>query len=117
MTEETLVNEDMPTDTASNGLGPIVSSLSLDSGIARYVHVLRQNNVETFESCQGGEGHPCLEPMVRFHGGQGAGFKALGIALAHGFRVAALRRFWYIQDGEPHGPHWEMTFSCLADCE
>jgi hypothetical protein len=33
----------------------------LDPGIRRYVEVLNEAGVETFESCQGGEGHayPC----------------------------------------------------------
>ncbi len=113
----TTPNDILPTYTVKTGIDDVVYSIPLDPGIARYVHVLRQNNVETFESCQGGDGHPCPEPMVRFHGGQGAGFVALGIALTHGFRVSSLRRFWSIQDGEPNGPHWEMTFCHLADSE
>ncbi len=64
----------------------------LDIGIARYVEVLNENGIETFESCQGGEGHAYPEPTVRFHGRQGEGLRAVAICVAHGFRVAALRR-------------------------
>ena len=72
--------------------------------------MLRDNGVETFESCQGGQGHPFPEPTVRFHGEAGEGMRALGIALQHGLRVTALRRYWSIIDGEAVGPYWEMTF-------
>jgi hypothetical protein len=87
-----------------NGVRPV------DSGIRREVKVLSQNGVETTESCEGGKGHSFAEPTVRFAGGQAEGFRALGIALQHGLKVAELRRFWSIQDGEPVGPYWEMTF-------
>lgn len=82
----------------------------LDAGIRSVVLVLRANGIETFESCEGGTGHSYLEPTVRFHGGIGEGFKGLAIALQHGFKVAALRRTWVIQDLEPTGPYWELTF-------
>lgn len=87
----------------------------LDPGVARFVEVLAENGIETYESCQGGAGHAYAEPAVRFHGGQGVGFRALAIAQAHGLPVAELRRLWSIIDGEPTGPHWELTFSRLAD--
>jgi hypothetical protein len=84
----------------------------VDPGIRREVRVLSENGVETTESCQGGPGHSFPEPTVRFRGGQAEGFRALGIALQHGLKVAELRRYWSIQDGEPVGPYWEMTFIC-----
>lgn len=87
----------------------------LDPGIARFVEVLSENGIETFESCQGGSGHAFAEPTVRFHGNQAEGFRAFSIAHDHGLPVAAIRRFWSIVDGEPTGPHWELTFSELAD--
>lgn len=81
----------------------------LDPEIAPAVRVLVNAGVETFESCSGCDGHAFPEPTVRFHGGQGEGMRVLGIALQHGLKVSALRRYWSIQDGEPHGPHWEIT--------
>lgn len=82
----------------------------LDVGIAEYVQALAAAGVETFESCQGGVGHACHEPTIRFHGKRGEGFRALGIALQMGFKVSELRREWPIIDGEPTGPYWVMTF-------
>lgn len=82
----------------------------IDTDIAHEVRVLWENGVETTDSCQGGQGHPYPEPTVRFAGGQAEGFRALGIALQNGLRVTELRRIWAIQDGEPVGPQWEMTF-------
>ena len=82
----------------------------VDEGIRREVKILHENGIETFESCQGGPGHSFHEPTVRFHGQQAEGFRALGIALQNGLKVCELRRYWSMQDGEPTGPHWEMTF-------
>lgn len=83
----------------------------LDQGIAAAVQVLRAAGVETFESCQGGNGHAYREPTVRFHGYREEGFRALAAAQLGGLRVAALRRVWDVIDGEPTGPHWEIVFT------
>jgi hypothetical protein len=82
----------------------------IDRGILREVTILRDNGIETFESCEGGSGHSFPEPTVRFHGGQAEGFKALAVALQNGLRVDQLRRYYQIQNGEPAGPYWELTF-------
>lgn len=82
----------------------------LDRGIRRIVEILVENGIETFESCQGGRGHAYPEPTVCFHGQQSDGFKALAIALQYGLRVSELRRYYSIEDGEPVGPKWAMTF-------
>lgn len=82
----------------------------LDAGIRRAVEALNSHGVETFESCEGGEGHAYPEPTVRFHGDRSEGIRALTVALAEGLPVAELRRTWPVIDGEPTGPHWEMTF-------
>jgi hypothetical protein len=83
----------------------------LDPGIALAVGVLRAAGIETFESCEGGPGHAYLEPTVRFHGYQDEGFRALAVVMSAGLRVTALRRVWDVIEGEPTGPHWEMTFA------
>lgn len=82
----------------------------LDPGIEHIVKVLRAGGVETYESCQGGEGHSYPEPTVRFHGNRGEGFRALAWALEHGLPVDDLCRLWSIIDGEPTGPYWQLTF-------
>ncbi len=82
----------------------------LDPEIRRAVEILNSAGIETFESCQGGEGHAYTEPTVRFHGDYPEGFKALSIALRAGLIVTAVRRTWPVILGEPTGPWWEMTF-------
>jgi hypothetical protein len=81
----------------------------LDPGIAPYVEILQAAGVETFESCQGGEGHAATEPIIRFFGDRSEGFRALDVALKRGLPVRDLRRFWQIVDGEPCGPYWELA--------
>ncbi len=82
----------------------------LDPGIASAVIILRQANIETYESCEGGDGHAYPYPAIRFHGGQPEGFRALAIALYHDLPISSLRRVWSIQDREPTGPTWELEF-------
>ena len=84
--------------------------LGLDAGIADTVGVLRKAGVETYESCEGGEGHAYPTPTVRFHGESVEGLRALAVALQEELPVAELRRVWVMQDGEPNGPWWELTF-------
>jgi hypothetical protein len=87
-----------------------VRSSPLDPGIADIVERLSAQNIETFESCEGGEGHTFFEPTVRFYGERSEGFRALAVALMLGMHVQELRRVWPIIDGEPTGPIWELTF-------
>lgn len=82
----------------------------LDAGIAAAVAILVAAGVETFESCEGGTGHAFPVPTVRFHGYRAEGFRALAAAVDAGLPVVSLRRVWDVIDGEPTGPHWEMTF-------
>ncbi len=89
----------------------------LDSGVAPYVGALYAAGIKTYESCEGGAGHSYPEPAIRFYGERGEGFRALAVALQHGFPVRAVRRIWTIdRDGHPHGPEWEMTFWRGAKC-
>jgi hypothetical protein len=90
---------------------------SLDPGVAQYVDVLDAAGVETYESCEGGEGHSYAEPAVRFYGERGQGFHALAVALQHGFPVRAVRRIWTVdEDGHPRGPNWELAFWRRSEC-
>ncbi len=88
-----------------------VEVADLDSGIADAVGILKEAGVETFESCEGGEGHAYPMPTVRFHGDNSEGFRALAAAMRVQLSVAELRRVWVMQDGEPNGPWWELTFA------
>lgn len=82
----------------------------IDPKISPYVAALRSEGVETFESCQGGPGHTYPEPTIRFYGERSEGFRALAIAMQAGLPVLGLRRVWPVNDGEPTGPWWELTF-------
>lgn len=82
----------------------------LDAGIAPMVQALRDYNVETFESCEGGDGHSYTEPTIRFYGQPEEGFRAYAAALERGLPINAVRRAWIVVDGELTGPYWEMTF-------
>src|SRR5947209_13267245 len=83
----------------------------LDRFISYAVKVLLDHRIETFESCDGGKGHCYREPTIRFCGNHGKGFAALSVAMDYGLPVTNLRRCWTIQDGQPTGPDWEMTFT------
>jgi hypothetical protein len=89
----------------------------LDPGVAPYVDALYGAGIKTYESCEGGTGHSYPEPAIRFYGERGEGFRALAIALQHGFPVRAVRRVWTVDtDGHPHGPDWEIAFWWCAKC-
>ena len=89
----------------------------LDRGIEKAVRTLQANGVETFESCEGGEGHAYPEPTVRFHGSIAAGWHALAVCFDNGLPVAELRRTWPILDFNlPTGPYWEITFREKLPC-
>jgi hypothetical protein len=93
----------------------IVEDLGLDYGITSAVRVLREAGVETFESCEGGEDHAYPTPTVRFHGDNSEGFRAIAVVMAAGLPLAELRRVWVMQDDEPTGPWWELTFAPTTD--
>jgi hypothetical protein len=97
-------------DRVAKAFNPKAFEPPLDAGIIEPVRILREAGIETFESCEGGEGHAYPEPTVRFHGQRAEGFRALSIAMDNGLRVSELRRVWPINDGEPTGPWWELTF-------
>ena len=84
--------------------------LPLDIGIRHAVLVLRSGGVETFESCEGGSGHTCPNPMVRFHGSAWAGYHAFAVAMEHGLPVFELRRVHDCDDGQLTGPSWTLVF-------
>jgi hypothetical protein len=81
-----------------------------DHGIRRAVKILRENGIETCQSCEGGPGHAYPEPTVDFRGSYAAGFRAVSICLDNGLPIADLRRVWSVWTGEPEGPIWQLTF-------
>lgn len=87
----------------------------LDKGIEKYVEILRENGIETYESCEGGEGHSYPQPTICFYGEIAEGFRALAIAIENGLPIDEIRRFWSIQDLQPVGPDWSITFCRKAE--
>ena len=82
----------------------------LDTGIRLAVEILCAAGIETFESCEGGQGHSYPEPTIRFYGERDQGWKALHVVLQNNLPVSSIRRIWRIIDGEPTGPYWEIVF-------
>lgn len=93
----------------TDGLAPGDSHMPLDAGIRDAVLLLRASGVETFESCEGGDGHAFSEPTVRFHGDSWAGYNAFAVAKQNGLPVTAVRRVHDVIDGQLHGPWWELV--------
>src|SRR5436309_827030 len=97
--------------TVTGGLDAFRNSfgLPLDRDISYAVKILHDAGIETYESCDGSEGHAFPEPTIRFYGDSAEGYRAVGIALQLGLPVFTLRRFWCVISGELTGPRWEMT--------
>jgi len=89
---------------------PDIDGDRLDPDIRETVRILRQNGVETTESCEGTRGHCYPEPTVCFDGEYAAGFRALSICYENGLKVKQLARCWNIINGEPIGPEWQLVF-------
>jgi hypothetical protein len=88
-----------------------VTDTGLDPGIRRYVLGLRSMGIETFESCEGGNGHAFAEPTIRIHGGLSEGFRAFAAARQLDLPVFKVRLSYTVSDGIMTGPWWELVFS------
>lgn len=64
----------------------------LDDGIKKAVFLLMDYGFETFESCEGSEGHCYSEPTVRFFGDEFDLIRAWEICSLHGLRVFEAKR-------------------------
>lgn len=98
------------TDAELEAFAPPVD-YPIDPGIRRAVLLLRSEGVNTLESCQGGEGHPCAEPLIRFVGGASAARRAVAAALKHRLPVMQLRYAFTVIDGALEAPCWELAFA------
>lgn len=103
------------TATAAELAARVCPGDPLDLGVARYVATLRDAGVETFESCEGGSGHSFDRPTVKFYGTHAAGWHELAASKDAGFPVVSLCRSWDVDDGEPSGPYWAITFRSKSD--
>lgn len=86
------------------------TDLPIDPGIRRAVLILRKEGIETFESCEGGEGHAFPDPTIKFDGSAWAGFRAFAIAMEYGLPVLRIQQVYYSTDGRLEGPWWEIVF-------
>lgn len=91
--------------------------LPIDPGIREAVLILRRGGVETFESCEGGEGHAFDAPTIKFHGDSWAGYKAFAVAMENGLSVCRLQRAYGVINGQLEGPWWEIVFRATGRLE
>ncbi len=91
-----------------------VLDMPLDAGIREYVLLLRSEGIETFESCEGGNGHVFPEPTIRFFGESYEGYRAFSVATMYGMPVTNLRRYYSVSDNQLEGPWWEMVFRTIG---
>ena len=91
----------------------LIEEEKLDKGIRDFVLFLRENNFETFESCQGGIGHGFPEPTVRFFGNKHEGLRMAMICIKNDLPIDEVRRSFSIDEGELQTPFWEVTFRPL----
>jgi|ERR1700691_510381 len=83
----------------------------IDAGIRQAVKRLQEAGIETYESCEGSNGHSYTEPTVAFYGDSRTGLRAVAVCLDYGLPVLSLRRTWdVLNSNELTGPHWEITF-------
>jgi len=82
----------------------------LDAGIERAVFILRNYGIDTYQCCEGGDGHAYPESTVDFGGGISEGFRAYSVARTYGLPIKDLCRVWQEQGGELVGPIWRLTF-------
>ena len=82
----------------------------LDLGIAHAVCILQAAGVETYEACEGEEGHSYPFPAIRLYGKVRCGHLELAIALKRGWPARRLYRFWNVVENEVVGPDWELGF-------
>jgi hypothetical protein len=99
----------MTKHAALEAFAPVLD-MEIDPGVRRWVLILRQAGVETFESCQGGPDHAMPEPTIKFFGSPWAGYHAFAVAMDNGMPVLSLRYAYGVNNGQLEGPWWEMTF-------
>jgi hypothetical protein len=88
---------------------------ALDAGIRQVVVSFNDAGIQTAESCEGGKGHSYEHPTVVLLGATADGWRAFALCLDLGFPVRALARTWDIENDEPRGPWWQITFSSTVE--
>lgn len=85
----------------------------IDPDVAAALHALADYEIDTFSSCQGGEGHACVLPEILFLGDENAGLYAVWLLEAQGFRVWEVSRHWGLDFGQPRTPFWRVKLRSL----
>ena len=85
-------------------------SYPIDLGIVRAVKILRDADIHTIESCEGGEGHSYPQPTVKFSGTPAEGWHALSRLMTFDLPVDWIGQVWTMTYGRPTGPAWLVTF-------
>lgn len=70
----------------------------VDPGIHPAVEILNSHGFETYESCQGGEGHSSPDPFVSFYGDEHDLIKAFEICHAYGLNAGEAQRVFWKED-------------------
>ena len=68
--------------------------MPIDDGIMPAVHIMWDNGFDTFESCEGGEGHAYFEPTIRFLGTEFDLIRAYEVWTANGLIVGEVKRVY-----------------------
>ena len=88
----------------------------IDPLILPAVEILNRHGFDTFESCQGGEGHCYPEPTVRFNGSEFDLIRAYEICKCYNLTVLAAKRVFrktevYKNDATSIGIVWDNPFN------
>lgn len=100
----------LPLDERVKLAAEICPAAPLDPGIVEAVKALLDAGLQTAESCEGGKDHAYDRPTVVLIGGSADGWRALAVCKELRFPIRSLERYWPIEDGEPRGPWWRLTF-------
>jgi len=88
----------------------------IDDGIKKAVIILRENDFETFASCQGGEGHCYEDPTIRFYGNEFDLIRAWETCTLNGLEVFEAKRVFrkvdlYDKKLNSKGLSWDKPFN------
>lgn len=93
---------------------------TIDEGIREAVKILSENGFDTFESCEGGEGHSFDLPIVRFNGNIKNCKQAYTLCENAGLNILTCERVFrktpiYASEKEyPSGYRWDTPFNQIV---
>lgn len=89
---------------------------AVDEVIRPAVKIMREHSFSTFESCQGGKGHPFTEPTIRFNGTEFDLITAYELCYHYKLNVTCVRRVYvknpvYNNKWEEITENWTRPFN------